>query len=118
MATEYCITRVNPTTGEREWLSPSFVRPDAPLAYVWSGRDRAGRWPDHRAAAALAADYTGVRVAVFGREEEELVDPADACPGCGEAAMDNLEWMNDEDDQVRCATCSFTYSPSSASPRR
>jgi len=44
---------------------------------------------------------------------ENLVAPADACPGCGERDPDRLEWMNDEDNQVRCAGCGFTYAPAS-----
>ena len=40
----------------------------------------------------------------------EPVAEADACPGCGERDPDRLEWMNDEDDQVRCASCGFVYS--------
>ena len=43
--------------------------------------------------------------------DANLVDPADACPECGERDADWLEWMNDEDGQVRCASCWFTYSP-------
>ena len=44
----------------------------------------------------------------------ELVAEKDACPECHERHPDNLEWMNDEDGQVRCSTCGFVYIPPSA----
>lgn len=40
-----------------------------------------------------------------------LVAEKDACPECGERDADNLVWLNDEDEQVRCSTCDFVYIP-------
>lgn len=42
---------------------------------------------------------------------EDLVQVACGCPGCGERRIDALVWQNDEDEQVRCSTCGFIYSP-------
>ncbi len=43
--------------------------------------------------------------------DDHLVEPEDACPECGERRVDELIWQNDEDEQVRCATCGFVYIP-------
>jgi uncharacterized Zn finger protein len=42
-------------------------------------------------------------------DDDRLVQPADACPKCGERDMDNLVW--DDDENVRCATCGTVYDP-------
>jgi hypothetical protein len=39
----------------------------------------------------------------------ELVDPAEACPQCGERCTDRLIWQDDE--QVRCAGCGRVFRP-------
>ncbi len=40
----------------------------------------------------------------------ELVDPAFACPNCGERQMDKLAWQHDG-EYIKCATCGFCYDP-------
>ena len=39
----------------------------------------------------------------------ESVEPAFACPHCGERNMDLLVWI--EDDRVECQTCGRSYDP-------
>ncbi|MCC6909439.1 MAG: hypothetical protein IT430_15975 [Phycisphaerales bacterium] len=48
--------------------------------------------------------------------ELNLVEPEAACPNCGERRIDELVWQNDEDGQVRCATCDFVYIPPNRRP--
>lgn len=48
--------------------------------------------------------------------DDNLVEPEDACPECGERRVDELIWQNDEDSQVRCASCGFFYIPPNRRP--
>jgi hypothetical protein len=41
--------------------------------------------------------------------ESELVDPKDACPGCGERDTDYLMWIDDQ--RVQCTKCKCVYTP-------
>ena len=40
---------------------------------------------------------------------DNLVDPQDACPHCGQRDADKLEWLDDE--QVQCLSCWTLYAP-------
>ena len=42
-------------------------------------------------------------------DNNDRVDPAFACPGCGQRATDSLVWI--EDDRVACQTCGTVYNP-------
>lgn len=42
--------------------------------------------------------------------DDNLVEPEDACPLCGERHVDRLIWI-DDGERVQCATCSTTYTP-------
>lgn len=42
--------------------------------------------------------------------DDNLVEPDDACPRCGERHADNLIWI-DDGQRVRCATCLNVYTP-------
>lgn len=41
--------------------------------------------------------------------QEELVSDSARCPGCGEARVDYLEWIDDQ--TVRCHSCGRQYQP-------
>lgn len=41
--------------------------------------------------------------------DENLVEPQDACPSCGERDTDRLIWLDDE--RVECQACGTTYEP-------
>lgn len=43
--------------------------------------------------------------------ESNLVDPADACPICGERNADRLVWVDDE--HVQCTMCGCEFRPGS-----
>ena len=42
--------------------------------------------------------------------EDNLVQPEDACPRCGQRDVDLLVWI-EEGQRVRCATCLNVYTP-------
>lgn len=42
-------------------------------------------------------------------DTDNLVQPGDACPTCGERDADRLVWLDDE--RVRCAVCGTVYTP-------
>lgn len=46
----------------------------------------------------------------LARARGEQVDPADACPNCGERCQDLLVWF-DNADQVGCEACGHVYAP-------
>lgn len=45
--------------------------------------------------------------------DDDLVDEAHACPGCGERRVDELVFQDDDDSRVRCSTCTCVYDPAS-----
>ncbi len=49
------------------------------------------------------------------QRNDDLVDPEDACPTCGQRCIDRLIWI-DDGEQVRCAACSTIYAPPSRRP--
>lgn len=44
-------------------------------------------------------------------DEDDRVTPENACPRCGEDHTDELEWLPDDSDEVRCHTCGTVYTP-------
>jgi len=42
--------------------------------------------------------------------DDNLVQPEDACPRCGQRDVDLLVWI-EEGQQVRCTTCLNIYTP-------
>jgi uncharacterized OB-fold protein len=43
-----------------------------------------------------------------------LVDPAHACPRCGERDADELVWIGDDGERVECQGCGTVYEPGAA----
>ena len=48
--------------------------------------------------------------------DDNLVEPEDGCPTCGELHADKLVWQ--EDEQVRCQSCGTVYRPGEASDHK
>jgi len=55
------------------------------------------------------AHFDGDRLA-SENQEHELVDPEEACPGCGEDRIDWLAW-SDDGEYVTCDSCGTVYLP-------
>ncbi len=49
-------------------------------------------------------------VALRQHARDELVDPEDACPDCGEQRQDKLVWTN-QSSALRCENCGRVYTP-------
>lgn len=67
----------------------------------------------HRSRAIDADDLVEVLLAIADRLDPPLanrVDPAGACPTCGERHADRLVWQ-EEDESVRCAECGTKFPP-------
>ncbi len=67
----------------------------------------------HRSRAIDADDLIEVLLAIADRLDPPLtnrVDPAEACPTCGERTADRLVWQED-DETVRCAGCGTMFRP-------
>jgi rubredoxin len=43
-------------------------------------------------------------------DDDNMVEPAHACPVCGERNADKLSWLDDE--RVQCQMCGMVYWPS------
>ena len=52
---------------------------------------------------------------MIAQPNENLVEPEDACPRCGERHVDRLVWIEDG-QRVRCATCLNVYTPPNRRP--
>jgi hypothetical protein len=60
-----------------------------------------------------ADDLVDVLLSIADRLDPPLartVEPAAACPSCGERNADRLVWQ-EEDETVQCAGCGTTYRP-------
>jgi len=42
---------------------------------------------------------------------DNLVEPEDACPLCGERRADCLVWLDDDSGRVRCSIWGTVYTP-------
>jgi predicted RNA-binding Zn-ribbon protein involved in translation (DUF1610 family) len=44
-------------------------------------------------------------------DADDLIEPSDACPNCGERRIDRLWWDETGEEYVTCDTCGFKYDP-------
>jgi len=73
----------------------------------------------------LYSDAYAVIIAIREARDANAGVPAEnveaspvACPECGERDPDKLVWLDDDDAQCQCASCSFVFCPGAPEPRR
>lgn len=67
-------------------------------------------WARAQLAEPMTDEIPDLYAAMGGYDDTNRVEPAEACPGCGETDIDKLVW-DDECVAVTCQTCSTVYVP-------